>query len=138
MSYRWDTICNGQTDGRMDGAILVFLPKFLWGHKNRFFLNMESAPKNGICELLWHEKIPETHFLATLLTRNVWMFNVKCKVKWQIYIRPVRHLGFQNQKFWNKSFVHENNRISFDLNRQVYPVYIAARSWVSGIYSMSS
>ena len=33
-------------------------------------LNMEFALKYGIWELLNHEKIPETHVLATLLTGN--------------------------------------------------------------------
>ena len=33
MSYRWDTICNGWTDGWTDGAILICLPKFLRGIK---------------------------------------------------------------------------------------------------------
>ena len=43
--------------------------------------------------------------------------------------------GFQNQKFGNKLLVHDNQRISFALNREVYSVYIADRSWVSMIYS---
>ena len=39
--------------------------------------------KHGIClkyemwELLRHEKFLETHVLATLLTRNAWLFNGK-------------------------------------------------------------
>ena len=32
------------------------------------FFNIEFAPRYGICKLLRHEKIPETHVLATLLT----------------------------------------------------------------------
>ena len=36
--------------------------------------------KYGICPLIWnlgmrHEKIPETHALATVLTENAWLFN---------------------------------------------------------------
>ena len=40
------------------------------------FLNMEFAWKYGIWELLRHEKIPETHVLATLLTGNAWLEGV--------------------------------------------------------------
>ena len=36
---------------------------------------MEFAIKYGIWELLWHEKIPETHVLATQLAGNAWMLN---------------------------------------------------------------
>ena len=36
-------------------------------NKTQKFLNMEFALKFGIWELLRHEKIPETHVLATLL-----------------------------------------------------------------------
>ena len=41
------------------------------------FLNMEFSFKYGIWELLRHEKIPETHVLATLLSENTWQFNGK-------------------------------------------------------------
>ena len=34
--------------------------------------------------------------------------------------------------------IHYNLRIYFAVNRQVYPVYIEARSWVSGAYSCLS
>ena len=45
---------------------------------------------------------------------------------------------FQKQKILNKLFKHDNVRISFALYRQVYVIYFAARSWVSGIYSCLS
>ena len=38
---------------------------------------MEFALKYGIWELLRHEKIPESHFLATVLAGNAWLFNGK-------------------------------------------------------------
>ena len=36
---------------------------------------MEFALKCGMWGLLIHEKIPESHVLATLLTGNAWLFN---------------------------------------------------------------
>ena len=38
---------------------------------------MEFALKYRIWELLRHEKIPETHVLATLLAGNAWLLNGK-------------------------------------------------------------
>ena len=43
-------------------------------------LNMEFALKRGTWDLLRHEKIPETHVLARLLTRNAWLFNGKVDI----------------------------------------------------------
>ena len=43
-------------------------------------LNVEFTLESGIWELLRHEKIPETHVLVTLLTRNACLFNGKKKI----------------------------------------------------------
>ena len=40
-------------------------------------LNVEFAFQYGIWEFLRHEKIAETHVLATLLTGYGWLFNGK-------------------------------------------------------------
>ena len=39
------------------------------------FLNIKFALRYGIWGLLGHEKIPETHVMATLLTGNAPLFN---------------------------------------------------------------
>ena len=53
-------------------------------HTTQDFLNTEFAFKYKKCELLRHEKIPDTHVLATLLTGNALLFNGK-----------KRHLAYQ-------------------------------------------
>ena len=45
--------------------------------KTQDFLNMDFGLSYGIWELLRHEKIPETHVLAALLTGNAWLLNGK-------------------------------------------------------------
>ena len=118
------------------------------------FLNMEFAFKYDMWELLRHEKFPETHAPATLLTGNALLFNgkkiscisvinmlfqnsqifggVRHTSLMAIYIKPVQCPGFQKQKFWNKLSIHDNCRIFSTSNR--LPVYIAVRFWVSRIY----
>ena len=44
---------------------------------DRSCLNMEFALKYGVWEWLRHEKIPETHAVAMLLTENTWLLNGK-------------------------------------------------------------
>ena len=60
-------------------TIIILLFYFFWPHspQTQDFLNIEFSFKYGIWELLRHEKIPETHILATLLTGNAWLFNGK-------------------------------------------------------------
>ena len=50
MSYRWDTICNGRTDWRTDGAILICLPKFL----KQFSTFLQMGTTQRAYDLKWH------------------------------------------------------------------------------------
>ena len=49
--------------------LLIFLP-YIAAKKSSFYTGFS---KYGISELLRHEKIPETHVLAILLTVNAWL-----------------------------------------------------------------
>ena len=77
---------------------------------------MEFAFQYKKWELLRHEKFPETHILATLVTGNALLFNGKKRyLAYQVSISElsginklfqnfqifggVRRTGFQNQKF---------------------------------------
>ena len=85
--------------------------------KTQDFLNMELAFKYEMCELLRHEKFPETHVLVTFLSGNVLLFNEK-KIScisginelfqnFQIFgdvcrtslMANLHQTGFKNQKF---------------------------------------
>ena len=59
------------------GFSYIFLCIFILLHFTQNFLNMEFALKYGVRELLRHEKIPETHVLATLLAGTAWLFEGK-------------------------------------------------------------
>ena len=95
--------------------------------------------KYGICLLIWNLGI-------TKICENSWNPCSGYTIDWKCH-----HTGlmanlhwtcathrFSKPKFWNKLSLHDCLRISFALNRQVYPVYIVARFCVSGIYSCFS
>ena len=58
--------------------------------KTQDFLNMELAFKYEMCELLRHEKFPETHVLVTLLSGNALLFNEK---------KDILHIRYQRVNF---------------------------------------
>ena len=52
-------LTDGRTDGRTEGAILICLPKFLWGHKKFSFLRGGGGGGGvrgaGVSELFYNE-----------------------------------------------------------------------------------
>ena len=90
----------------------------MMGHKIYFcgeitqdFLNMDFAFKYEMWELLRHEKIPDTHVLAILLTGNSLLFNGK-KIS---CISGINKL-FQNfQIFWRCVSQRFNGKFTLNL-----------------------
>ena len=68
MLYLLQLHINPFSEWHFGGGICVLWTLFL-------VLNMAFGLKYGTRALLRHEKIPETHVLATLLTANAWLFN---------------------------------------------------------------
>ena len=104
-------------------------------YKTQDFLNMESAYKYEMWELLRHEKFLEIHVLATLLTGNALLFNGKktsC-----IFIRYQQVIS-ECPDFWRYVSHRFNGKFTLNLcDTQVFKTKNSEISWVCNVCHLS-